>query len=181
MVELLFLVLLIIGLVLLNENRSRLKRIEGEVFLLGQRVDLAESQPQAAQPEGVEIAAQEHEIAPDLAIEPGLSMESEPALVDESPALVDEIVEASAPPEVVSEPADLGAPAPEPRSLESRLGAQWTVWVGGIALAFGGLFVVRYAIDQGLLSPAVRTVMALLFGLGLMALGEIAAAAPPPS
>ncbi|WEZ83933.1 DUF2339 domain-containing protein [Rhizobium sp. 32-5/1] len=57
-------------------------------------------------------------------------------------------------------------------SLESRLGARWAVWVGGIALALGGIFMVKYSIDAGLLSPAVRLVMAALFGLVLMAGGE---------
>ena len=57
-------------------------------------------------------------------------------------------------------------------SLESRLGARWAVWVGGIALALGGVFMVKYSIDAGLLSPAVRLVMAALFGLALMAAGE---------
>ncbi len=57
-------------------------------------------------------------------------------------------------------------------SLESRLGARWAVWVGGIALALGGVFMVKYSIDAGLLSPAVRLVMAALFGLVLMAGGE---------
>ncbi|WP_426239815.1 DUF2339 domain-containing protein [Pararhizobium sp. DWP1-1-3] len=57
-------------------------------------------------------------------------------------------------------------------SLESRLGARWAVWVGGIALALGGIFMVKYSIDAGLLSPAVRLFMAAIFGLVLMAIGE---------
>lgn len=57
-------------------------------------------------------------------------------------------------------------------SLESRLGARWAVWVGGIALALGGIFMVKYSIDAGLLSPAVRLFMAAVFGLVLMAIGE---------
>ncbi|MBW9066026.1 DUF2339 domain-containing protein [Rhizobium herbae] len=62
---------------------------------------------------------------------------------------------------------------PRPKeSLESRLGARWAVWVGGIALALGGIFMVKYSIDAGLISPAVRLFMAALFGLVLMAIGE---------
>jgi uncharacterized membrane protein len=57
-------------------------------------------------------------------------------------------------------------------SLESRLGARWTVWVGGLALAFGGLFMVKYSIENGLISPALRLVLAAMFGLALMACGE---------
>ncbi|KRD56656.1 DUF2339 domain-containing protein [Ensifer sp. ENS10] len=71
------------------------------------------------------------------------------------------------------------APQPVPaalrqtESLESRLGARWAVWVGGIALALGGVFMVKYSIDAGLLSPAVRLTLAALFGLLLMAAGEV--------
>ncbi|HEV7306953.1 DUF2339 domain-containing protein [Ensifer sp.] len=58
-------------------------------------------------------------------------------------------------------------------SLESRLGARWAVWVGGVALALGGVFMVKYSIDAGLLSPAVRLTLAALFALLLLAAGEV--------
>lgn len=58
-------------------------------------------------------------------------------------------------------------------SLESRIGARWAVWVGGLALALGGVFMVKYAIESGLLSPAVRLSLAALFGLVLIAAGEL--------
>jgi uncharacterized membrane protein len=57
-------------------------------------------------------------------------------------------------------------------SLESMIGARWPVWVGGLALALGGIFMVKYSIEQGLISPAVRLAMAALFGLVLITLGE---------
>ncbi len=39
---------------------------------------------------------------------------------------------------------------PKPKiSLEERFGTQWVVWAGGIALALGGFFLVRQAIEQG--------------------------------
>lgn len=64
-------------------------------------------------------------------------------------------------------------PAAKPKeSFESRIGARWAVWVGGIALALGGIFMVKYSIEAGLLSPAVRLSLAAVFGLVLMAVGE---------
>ncbi|SIP92069.1 Uncharacterized membrane protein [Rhizobium sp. RU20A] len=73
-----------------------------------------------------------------------------------------------------SEAAALDAPQPRATAtLESTLGARWAVWVGGFALALGGIFMVKYSIDAGLLSPAVRLTLAALFGLVLMAAGEI--------
>ncbi|QRY69780.1 DUF2339 domain-containing protein [Ensifer sp. PDNC004] len=70
-------------------------------------------------------------------------------------------------------PQPVATPPRQTESLESRLGARWAVWVGGIALALGGVFMVKYSIDAGLLSPAVRLTLAALFGLLLMAAGEV--------
>ena len=57
-------------------------------------------------------------------------------------------------------------------SFEERLGTQWAVWVGGIALALGGIFLVRYSIEAGLLGPGVRVVLGALLALALIAAGE---------
>ena len=57
-------------------------------------------------------------------------------------------------------------------SLEERLGTQWAVWVGGLALALGGIFLVRYSIEQGLLGPACGSRSARCWRLALIAAGE---------
>lgn len=56
--------------------------------------------------------------------------------------------------------------------IETALGTKWAVWVGGLALAFGGLFLVRYSIEAGLFGPAARLAMAGAFGVGLLGIGE---------
>jgi uncharacterized membrane protein len=56
--------------------------------------------------------------------------------------------------------------------LETALGTRWAVWVGGVALALGGIFLVRYSIEAGWFGPGTRLVLAGLFGLLLMAAGE---------
>ncbi|MGN7291731.1 DUF2339 domain-containing protein [Rhizobium sp. SAFR-030] len=76
------------------------------------------------------------------------------------------------PDEVDEAPAPAPAPAPPRQSFESRFGARWPVWVGGLALALGGIFLVRYSIDSGLLGPAARLGLAAVFGLLLAATGE---------
>ncbi len=73
----------------------------------------------------------------------------------------------------ISEPPRPAREKPSRENLESYLGARWPVWVGGVALAFGGIFLVRYSIEAGLLGPAARLTLAALFGLLLMAGGEI--------
>jgi uncharacterized membrane protein len=63
-------------------------------------------------------------------------------------------------------------PAATSASLEERLGTRWAVWVGGLALALGGVLLVRYSIEQGMFSPAVRVALGTLFAVALVALGE---------
>ena len=58
------------------------------------------------------------------------------------------------------------------QSLEEQIGARWAVWVGGIALALGGAFLIRYSIEAGFFGPGVRLAMAVAFGLILLGAGE---------
>jgi uncharacterized membrane protein len=81
----------------------------------------------------------------------------------------------------VAEPTPAAAPTPTPVPLpalperpgfEERFGTQWVVWVGGLALALGGIFLVRYSIEQGLLGPGVRVFLGALLAAALIAGGE---------
>jgi uncharacterized membrane protein len=65
------------------------------------------------------------------------------------------------------------APLPPPdRGFEEALGTRWVVWIGGLTLALGGFFMVRYSIEAGLVGPGVRTLLGGLFALALLAAGE---------
>ena len=71
------------------------------------------------------------------------------------------------------------AAQPEPSrhnfsDLEKRFGTQWVVWVGGVALALGGIFLVRYSIEQGLFGPGLRIIRGAVLALVLVGLGELA-------
>src|SRR5262245_27155330 len=66
-------------------------------------------------------------------------------------------------------PAVAASPAPTGPTLEERLGTRWAVWVGGLALALGGLLLVRHSIEQGLFGPGVRISAGALFSLVLVA------------
>ncbi|MEZ5822554.1 MAG: DUF2339 domain-containing protein [Bradyrhizobium sp.] len=70
---------------------------------------------------------------------------------------------------------DLAPPPPLPEAqpgFEERIGTRWVVWVGGLTLALGGFFMVRYSIEAGLLGPGVRTILGGLFAAALLAAGE---------
>ena len=61
-------------------------------------------------------------------------------------------------------------PVPEPveAGWEQRLGARAFLWVGAITLALAAVFLVRYSIEEGYLSPEVRVILAALFGFALI-------------
>jgi uncharacterized membrane protein len=80
-------------------------------------------------------------------------------------------------PSETSEQAAGGAAAPPPlpqpdRGFEETVGTRWVVWIGGLTLALGGFFMVRYSIEAGLLGPGVRTMLGGLFALALLLAGE---------
>ena len=101
--------------------------------------------------------------------------EPETAPADESPEVREQ------PEPAANEPAPQAAPAEQPAppvsaapgtTLEERLGTRWAVWVGGLALALGGVLLVRYSIEQGIFGPGVRVALGALFALALVAAGE---------
>jgi uncharacterized membrane protein len=75
------------------------------------------------------------------------------------------------PPSLPDVPAAVAASPPSP-GFEERVGTRWVVWVGGLTLALGGFFMVRYSIDAGLLGPGVRTLLGGAFAFALLAAGE---------
>jgi uncharacterized membrane protein len=104
-----------------------------------------------------------------------------PDIAPEQPATVASVetatpaaVDAPAAPEDVAAGAT-AAPRPLPPAqpgFEERIGTRWVVWVGGLTLALGGFFMVRYSIEAGLLGPGVRTLLGGAFALALLAAGE---------
>ncbi|WP_105255650.1 DUF2339 domain-containing protein [Pseudoalteromonas sp. T1lg75] len=61
---------------------------------------------------------------------------------------------------------------PATPSLWQRFSAQfkehWMVWIGALALAFGGIFFVSYSLEAGLLSVTARLVLGAAFGVLLL-------------
>jgi uncharacterized membrane protein len=62
---------------------------------------------------------------------------------------------------------------PVPPGFEERVGTRWVVWLGGLTLALGGFFMVRYSIEAGLLGPGVRVLLGGVFALALLVAGEL--------
>jgi uncharacterized membrane protein len=110
--------------------------------------------------EGVRPAAVAAQLAPaPIAVAP-----AEPSPPPEPPA--------RAPTAVPLSPTWQIPPSPPKIGFEEKFGTRWVVWVGGVALALGGIFLVRYTIQQGLIGPGVRIFLGALLALALVAAGE---------
>jgi uncharacterized membrane protein len=113
--------------------------------------------------------------------EPDQTFSSSPPEVPAEPAIVAATAPIADAP-LTSPAADTGSaapPAPPPLpqpvatpSFEERIGTRWVVWVGGLTLALGGFFMVRYSIEAGLIGPGVRVLLGGAFALALLAAGE---------
>ncbi|MGF9756935.1 DUF2339 domain-containing protein [Microvirga sp. 0TCS3.31] len=150
----------IAGLVLGLSARSKLTLLQGRVAALEGELRLARAQAgSAASTTEKQAPVSAPEAPPEEAPATDLLPEPEP--------------EASRPagsvPAIQSAPPQ---PAPQGRDFEEALGSRWAVWVGGVALALGGIFLVRYSIEQNLLNPATRILLGALFALALIGAGE---------
>ncbi len=172
-------VLIIIGLALQRSMAKRVDRLEKEIKALQARVTgmtLAATPAQAAETEAAEPLAITQTAPEELRSETSEAT-AEPQIAATTSAIDTPALQDVSTPSPETQPAGsdvTSAPEQEEReSFESWLGARWAVWVGGLALALGGLFLVKYTIEAGLLGPAARLSLAALFGLVLIAGGEI--------
>ena len=144
-----FVAIAIIGRMALN-LRDRVRALESGVRSLEQKLGAGGA---VAPPQAAPIAEASQALPP-----------SEPA---HAPAAIPRPQPAAA-----AVPLVPAVPAPRQQSLEERFGTQWVVWVGGVAIALGGFFLVRLSIQQGWFGPAARVLLGALLALVLIALGE---------
>src|SRR5688572_5346474 len=163
MFEILFIGIAIAALILAWTARSRLSDVEARIARLEAGVPPKHAAPAAAP------APSDTLLAPTIAAE--ATQPEAPLTGIQTPA---EQAAEPPPPPPEAPPAAPEARTPPPASpgLEERLGTRWVVWVGGLTLALGGLFLVRYSIEAGLLGPAARVFFGGLFAAALLAAGE---------
>jgi len=161
------LILAIIAIAIVLQLRIRLLELDRRITDIDRRPALRPGEaPQAPAP----AAAPETPPHPPHVPVPPLPQPAE--RMDE--AEIDRTIAEAAPPPLPPPP-----PPPPPlpptadtRSFEERFGASWVVWIGGLALALGGVFLVQYSIEAGLIGPAVRIFLGGLFAAALIAAGE---------
>jgi uncharacterized membrane protein len=138
--------------------RHRVDYLEQRLNLLQAR--LAQASPPAATPAPPRSAAEPAKPAPIPEAPPQET--STPPPRQPEPTLPREGVAVSLSP----------PPGRDYSGLEERFGTRWVVYVGGLALALGGIFLVRYSIEQGLLGPGMRIFFGAVFAAGLVLAGE---------
>jgi uncharacterized membrane protein len=109
--------------------------------------------------------------APPEVAKPAVAKRSKKALALEQAKAAEtvEVVEPIIAEEVVAEA--VLTPA-APRDVEKALASRWLVWLGGVAIALGGLLLIKYAHDNGLVPPVVRVIIGLAAGAALVVAGE---------
>ena len=151
LLSLVFLVGAVLGIFAFRKGlklEKQVLQLRDEVSLL--RAPAGEAAPAAPKPAAEALVAQTAEAI----------AEPEPVSPPEAPA----------PPPVPEVPA--APPEPKKRGFVDELGARWSVWVGGLALALGAIFLLRYSIEAGVFSPALRVGLTVALGLGALAAGE---------
>lgn len=143
------------------------------------RLDALEKTPARAAPPPLpelQPAPTLTETSPGLAAEaPTAAAEIEPVAPIASESVAPIAGEPDIAPETTGDSAPPPPPLPQPAaapSFEERVGTRWVVWVGGLTLALGGFFMVRYSIEAGLIGPEVRTLLGGAFALALLIAGE---------
>jgi uncharacterized membrane protein len=160
LVVLAFPILAIVALVTASGTREQIRALERRLIALErERMQAAPAEPAAAPPVSVPQAPTPREAAP-LVAPPVVAPPTPPPPPSPSPA--------SLPPRPTPAPA-----RPEPAiTLEEQFGTRWVVWAGGLALALGGFFLVRYSIEQDLFGPHAKISLAALLAAALIAAGE---------
>jgi len=173
MLELLVLILLavpiaaIVGVVMAIGTRDRLRGLEGRLAMLERR--LAGMSEVAAPVPPRPAAPQAEPISRPVPDAPSPAMRGAAPSAPPGPRVGGAD---AAPPAQPASTAPPSRPAPPSMGFEERFGTQWVVWIGGLALALGGFFLVRYSIEQGLIGPGVRVTLGALLALALIAAGE---------
>ena len=107
-------------------------------------------------------------------IPPQTSQQTEPA-PQTTPGEIEKQPSPPVPPAIVPDVAArepiTTPPTATKHSLEQQFGARWMVWVGAVALALSGFFLVKYSIDKDLISPTIRVILGAILGAILLLSG----------
>lgn len=147
-------IIAIVALVRTGRLRDQNERLTADLARLKRQMAETPLPPPFVELPVPEAAAPPAEPLPEAALEPPPAPPFEPE------------------PEATPLPPPMAAAEPEKVGWEQRLGARAFIWVGAVTLALAAVFLVRYSIEEGYLSPEVRVILAALFGSALVGVAE---------
>lgn len=150
-------VLGIVAFVLVLRDRRTRARQQRELDSLLDRVS------------GLELSLEEARLRfAEKAAEEPAPVEPEPLPVEPEPLpIAEEMLEAVPPGKPVAAPARR-----DWAHIEEVVGQRWMTWVGVVALFLAAGFFVKYAFDQGWITPRTRVVLGIVLGIVLLVLGD---------
>ena len=151
-----------------NAQARKLDEMSGELFKLRNLVAKLERGEGLPSPTSEESPAQNiaAERTADPVVQEDVSEAEDEPIVEDSD--IEEVAAAAMTAADEIEPVS----ATTSERAESTIGGKLSVWIGGITMALGSIFLVRYAIEAGFLGPAARITMGILFGALLCGVGE---------
>lgn len=172
LLELVFPIAAIAAIFMVFSARRRLRSVESQLRQIEQRfIELRKSEFNSPLP------AQFSPAEPIAETQPVVKPQAESGTSESAGPPPEETAENDTKPEPKPpEGSRRSSPATERASdtagFEEQFGTRWVVWAGGIALALGGIFLVQFSIEQGLLGPGVRVSLGALLAAALIAAGE---------
>ena len=147
----------LIALVQLNGLKQEVAVLRAKITHLQTHKSISQSEPQSEASTAQAALSRSEPIA----------HKAQPSLTSQnaSPPVINQL---SAPPKK-AKPAEASAIELLFNKLRAGFEENWMTWIGAIALAFGGIFLAKYSLEAGLLSPVMRLSLGGLFGLGLIA------------
>lgn len=165
---LVFPILAIAGFVRAGAAQRRLDALEYQVRYL--QAQLAGAAPAAPMPDAPPVVgAPPPQVSPQQPPPPGQAWIPAPQPIP-APSYAPPSPPPMAVPPLAASTPDSGGWSRE--TLEQKLGGNLFIWLGAIAVALAGLFLFRYAIDQGYLPPTVRVILGTAAGFVLIGIAE---------
>src|SRR5271169_184197 len=104
------------------------------------------------QPAATQMPAKADVATSPAKVEPPAAMEARPQ-VEKGPAATSDDVVGEPVRQPPSSQTTASPMTPRRRSFEEKLGAHWSVWIGGVALALGVVLLVRFSIEHDFFGP----------------------------
>jgi uncharacterized membrane protein len=167
----------VVGIVIASRADRRARELKRDVDGLTQLLDealirLRDVAPAGTAPLATEPAGSAEAVSPDFAPDVGVSADETSPFVESAGEAVPSSADARATATPLESASAVQPPSWPLETLEGKIGGRWSVLVGGLAIALGAIFLVRYSIEQGLLGPGARIALGFLLSAALFATGE---------